>query len=164
MAKIKIKFGENEIEVESRDFYVDNQTVGEVIDTVTKHMQENKARIVFDDRSLEQLGKITNTYQTNLESLNSLEDAEAHEPEFTEPTAISIPEIKDKLEFLNSKSFFDSPRTVSETVEELREYGWSASLLDVSKTLAKMAFNREILKNSQDNRVYYFTKKALLVT
>ena len=31
MAKIKIKIGENEIEVDSRDFYIDNNTVGEVI-------------------------------------------------------------------------------------------------------------------------------------
>ena len=162
MAKIRVKFGHNEIEIDSRDFYVDNQTIGEVIDKVTKHMQENKARIVFDDRSLEQLEKMTDVYKENLETLNGLEDAETHEPEFSEPTPISQNEIREKLETLATKSFFDTPRTVSETVEELREYGWSASLLDVSKTLAKMAFNREILKNSRDHRSYYFVKEALL--
>ena len=51
MAKIKIKFGENEIEIDSRDFYVDNQSIGQVIDNVTKSMQENKARIVFEESS-----------------------------------------------------------------------------------------------------------------
>lgn len=162
MAKIKIKFGENEIEIDSRDFYVDNESIGEIIDNVTKHLQENKARIAFDDRSLEQLEKITETYKTNLDSLNTLEDVETHEPEFTPAKPISFDEIHDKLLFLESKSFFDTPRTVTETVEQLREYGWSASLLDVSKVLAKMALKCEILKNTHDNRNYYFVKEALL--
>ena len=161
MAKIKIKFGDNEVEIDSRDFYVDNHSIGDVIDTITKHMQENKARIVFDDRSLDQLGKITDVYQ-NDDAFSTLEDVEAHEPEFSDPTPISIHEIQGKLNILESKSFFDIPRTVSETVEQLREYGWTASLLDVSKVLAKMAIKREILKNSQDKRNYYFAKKALL--
>ena len=161
MAKIKIKFGENEVEIDSRDFYVDNHSIGNVIDTVTKHMQENKARIVFDDRSLEQLGKVTDVYQ-NDDALSVLDDVEAHEPEFSEPIPISINEIQGKLNILESRSFFDTPRTVSETVEQLREYGWSASLLDVSKVLTKMAFKREIQKNSQDKRNYYFVEKALL--
>ena len=34
MAKIKLRFGENEIEIESRDFYVDNNTIGEVINSL----------------------------------------------------------------------------------------------------------------------------------
>ena len=163
MAKIKIKFGVNEIEIDSRDFYVDNQSIGEVIDNITEHMQENKARIVFDDRSLEQLGKITEEVsQPNFDTLDALEDIEAHEPEFCEPIPIAPSEIKEKLEHLASKSFFDTPRTVTETVEQLREYGWAASLLDVSKVLAKMSLNREILKNSQEHRNYYFIKEALL--
>ena len=162
MAKIKIKFGVNEIEIDSRDFYVDNQSIGSVIDDVTKHMQENKARIVFDDRSLAQLGKMTEVSQPSFDTLNDLEDIEAHEPEFCEPTPISPNEIKGKLEFLASKSFFDTPRTVSETVEQLREYGWAASLLDASKVLAKMALKREIMKNSHEHRNYYFIKEALL--
>ena len=126
-------------------------------------MQENKARIVFDDRSLEQLGKMTEEVsEPNFDSLNVFEDIETHEPEFCEPTPIPPNEIKGKLEHLASKSFFDTPRTVSETVEQLREYGWAASLLDVSKVLAKMSLNREIMKNSRDQRNYYFVKEALL--
>jgi hypothetical protein len=73
-------------------------------------------------------------------------------------------EIKDKIDFLEKKSFFDQPRTVSDTVSELREYGWSASTLLVSKVLVKMAFNKEILKNSQDKRSYYLAKEAILTT
>lgn len=162
MAKIRIKFGENEVEIDSRDFYVDNQTIGEVIDGVTKSIQENKARIAFDDRSLDKLEQMTENYKSNLESLNTLDDAEAYEPEFSEPVQISINEIKEKIHFLGSKSFFDTTRTVTETVEQLREYGWGASPLDVSTILAKMAFNGEILKVSQDNRAHYFLKQALL--
>ena len=162
MAKIKIKFGVNEIEIDSRDFYVDNQSIGEVIDNVTKSMQENKARIVFEESS-EKLGKITEeASQPNFDTLDVLEDIEAHEPEFCEPIPITPSEIKGKLEHLASKSFFDTPRTVTETVEQLREYGWAASLLDVSKVLAKMSLNREILKNSREHRNYYFVKEALL--
>lgn len=162
MAKIRIKFGENEVEIDSRDFYVDNQTIGEVIDGVTKHIQENKARMIFDDRSLDKLEQMTDNYKSNLDSLDALDDAEAYEPEFNEPVQIPMSEIKEKINFLASKSFFDTNRTVTETVEQLREYGWGASPLDVSTVLAKMAFTGEILKVTQDNRAHYFLKQALL--
>ena len=155
MAKIKLKFGENEIEIESRDFYVDNQTLGEVIESVTTHLEENKARIVYEDKSAKQPG---------INYLKSLENAEVYEPEYSPPTPIAAEEIRDKLKILARKSFFDKPRTVSETVGQLREFGWSASPLHVSKALAKMAFNKEILKNSHENRSYYFAKEALLTT
>ena len=57
---------------------------------------------------------------------------------------------------METSGFFNSPRTVTETVEQLREYGWAASPLDVSKALAKMASNREMYKNSYENRTHYF--------
>ncbi len=117
-------------------------------------MEENKARIVYDSPPR----KSTVNY------LKSLEDAEVFEPEYSAPTPISSEEIRDKLEILAKKSFFNKPRTVSETVSQLREHGWATSPLYVSKALAKMAFNKEILKNSQDNRSYYFTKETLLTT
>jgi hypothetical protein len=60
---------------------------------------------------------------------------------------------------LETDSFFAQPRTVSETVEQLREYGWLASPLDVSKILARMAFHRELAKDSQENKTYYFKKQ-----
>ncbi len=153
MAKIKLRFGTNEIEIESRDFYVDNNTLGDVINSVTTHMEQNKARIIQDE---------SNSYQTNY--LNTLENAEVHEPEFSSPVPIFAEEVRDKINFLAKKSFFDQPRTVSDTVSQLREYGWSASPLLVSKVLVKMAFNKELLKNSQDKRSYYLSKEAILTT
>jgi hypothetical protein len=70
--------------------------------------------------------------------------------------------LRGKLLILSKNYFFDQPRTVPETVNELRERGLIASPLDVSKTLSKMAFNKELLKNKQGKRSYYFVKEALL--
>jgi len=162
MAKIKIKLGENEVEIESRDFYVDNATLGEVIESVTKHMPESQVKIIYqndDNQSEEKTIEISNP---NLDTLNILDDAEAFEPEFNEPSPISSNEIKSKLKILEHKSFFSKPHTVSETVEQLREHGWQASSLDVSKILAQMAANREIIKDSRESKSYYFTSEALL--
>ena len=94
--------------------------------------------------------------------LEYLDDAEAYEPEFNEPKYITSHEIKSKLRILETSKFFDSPRTVTETVQQLREYGWAASPLDVSKALAKMASNKEIMKNSEENRTHYFTQESLV--
>ena len=164
MAKIKLRFGENEIEIESRDFYVDNNTIGDVIDSVTAHMEENRARIIFDGKTSYQNIDNENTYQTSTNFLHTLENAEVHEPEFSSPMPIFAEEIKAKIDFLDKKSFFKQPRTVSDTVSALREHGWSASPLLVSKVLVKMAFNKEILKNSQDNRSYYLSREVMLTT
>ena len=164
MAKIKLRFGENEIEIESRDFYVDNNTLGDVINSVTTHLEENKARIIFDAKTSYNAIDDENTFQTNPNYLSTLENAEVHEPEFNSPMPIFAEEIKAKIDFLEKKSFFKQPRTVSDTVSELREYGWSASPLLVSKVLVKMAFNKEILKNSQDNRSYYLSREAMVTT
>ena len=149
MAKIKLKLGENEIEIDSRDFYVDNQTLGEVIDNISHHLPENHAKVVYE----------TESTQSGLEDLD---DAEVYEPEFNEPKPITSHEIKSKLRILETSRFFDSPKTVSETVQQLREYGWAASLLDVSKALAKMASNKEIMKNSHENRTHYFIQESLV--
>ena len=162
MAKIKLRYGENEIEIESRDFYVDNNTLGDVIDSVSTHLEANRSRIINDKKSSYQQIENENSYQKNLNYLGTLEDAEVHEPEFSSPIPIFEEEIKDKITFLDKKSFFNQPRTVSDIVSELREYGWSTSSLLVSKVLVKMAFNKEILKNSQDKRSYYLSKEALL--
>ncbi|MGY5146381.1 MAG: hypothetical protein ACW9W4_00035 [Candidatus Nitrosopumilus sp. bin_7KS] len=159
MARIKLKLGENEIEVDSRDFYVDNQTLGEIIDDISQHLPENQAKIVYE----------TDTAQSPIEAehpaqfgLEYLDDAEAYEPEFNEPKYITSHEIKSKLRILETSKFFDSPRTVTETVQQLREYGWAASPLDVSKSLAKMASNKEIMKNSKENRTHYFVQESLV--
>ena len=133
MARIKLKLGENEIEVDSRDFYVDNQTLGEIIESMSSHLPESHAKVIYETQPVAAPEIPTQS------GLESLEDAEIFEPEFNEPTHIAPNEVKSKLRILETSRFFDSPRTVTETVEQLREYGWAASPLDVSKVLAKMA-------------------------
>ena len=156
MARIKLKLGENEIEVDSRDFYVDNQTLGEIIENMSSHLPENHANVVYETEP------VTTTEVPVQSGLETLEDAEIFEPEFNEPIRIAPNEVKSKLRILETSRFFDSPRTVTETVEQLREYGWSASPLDVSKVLAKMASNKEMLKNSSENRTHYFIEESLV--
>jgi hypothetical protein len=162
MAKIRLRFGENEVEIESRDFYIDNETAGQVISDLAKNL-ENRARIVIDDEIVsDPAEQIKQVYQTNLDYLKMLKDAEVHEPEFSPPVQVSSDEIQSKIELLENESFFTKPRTVSETVEQLREYGWLASPLDVSKILARMAFHKELAKDSQENRTYYFKKQIIV--
>jgi len=159
LARIKLKLGENEIEVDSRDFYVDNQSLGEIIDGISHHLPENHAKIVYETESIPES---TQVEHSDLYGLEYLDDAEVYEPEFNEPRYITSHEIKSKLRVLETSRFFDSPRTVTETIQELREYGWAASQLDVSKALAKMASHKEIMKNSYENRTHYFVKESLV--
>jgi hypothetical protein len=157
LAHIKLKIGENEIEVDSRDFYVDNQTLGEIIDNISQYMPENQAKIVYESDSKQVSNKMTH-------GLESLDDAETFEPEFNEPKHIDNNEIQSKLKILETSKFFDSPRTVGETVQQLREYGWAASTLDVSKALAKMALNKKLTKNSNKNKICYSIEQLPLST
>ena len=161
MARVKLKIGENEIEIDSRDFYVDNNTLGEVIDNISNHLPENQAKVVYEYETPSPFQEIKSS---NEYGLDYLDDAEVNEPEFDEPKYINFSEIKSKLRILGTSKFFDSPRTVTETVQQLREYGWATSPLDVSKALAKMASNREILKNSHENRTHYFIQESLVST
>ena len=140
MAKIRIKQGSNEIEIDSRDFYVDNDSVADVIESLKQMLNERP--------------------QTDV--VNSLDNAEFHEPEFSSPSTIAVDDIKNKLRILAKDSFFDQPKTVGETVAQMSEYGWSASPFDVSVALTKMAFNKEFLKNTTDERNQYISKEALL--
>ena len=153
LAKIKLRIGDNEIEIDSRDFYVDNHTIGKVIENITMLLQESSARIM--------------PYSTKYgvgesNALSSLENAEIYEPEFEEPIFVPLDELHGKLLILSKNSFFDKPRTVSETGNELREHGWIANPLDVSKILAKMAFSKELTKGKQSDRSFYFVQKELL--
>jgi len=140
MAKIRVRFGRNEIEIDSRDFYVDNETVGEVIENIRQCMGQNE----------------------NQNPITSLPDAEVFEPEFSQGQGITSDLLTEKLNILAGESFFDQPRTVGEVVGSLMEHGWHASALDVSVALTKMAFSKELLKNSHDDRSYYFAKTAMV--
>ncbi len=154
MARIKLKIGENEIEVDSRDFYVDNQTLGEIIDSISQYIPENQAKIVYESNSK----SISNSTEHGLEYLD---DAETFEPEFNEPKYINTNEIQSKLKILETSKFFDLPRTVGETVQQLREYGWATSSLDVSKFLAKMALNKKFTKSSTENKICYSIEQPM---
>ena len=140
MAKIRVRFGKNEIEIDSRDFYVDNETVGEVIENIKQCMGESE----------------------NQNPITSLPDAEIFEPEFSQGQGVTSDLLTEKLHILAGESFFDQPRTVGEVVGSLMEHGWHASALDVSVALTKMAFSKELLKNSHDDRSYYFAKTAMI--
>ena len=153
MAKIKLRIGDNEIEIDSRDFYVDNHTLGKVIENITALLQESSARILPYSNQ-------PSIGESN--ALDSLENAEVYEPEFGEPVFVPIKELRGKLKNLSETSFFMSPRTVSETVNELREHGYIVNPLDVSKVLAKMAFSKELRKGKQADRSFYFVQKEIL--
>jgi len=153
LAKIKLRIGDNEIEIDSRDFYVDNNTIRKVIEDISALLQESSARIMPYPNEY-------NLGESN--ALDSLENAEVYEPEFGEPVFVPINGLREKLMILSKNSFFDKPRTVSETVNELREHGWIVNPLDVSKILAKMAFSKELTKGKQADRSFYFVQKELL--
>jgi len=153
LAKIKLRIGDNEIEIDSRDFYVDNSTIRKVIEDISALLQESSARIMPYPNEY-------NLGESN--ALGSLENAEVYETEFGETVFVPINELRGKLMILSKNSFFDKPRTVSETVNELRERGWIANPLDVSKILAKMAFSKELRKGKQADRSFYFVQKEML--
>lgn len=148
MAKIRLKCGTNEIEVDSKDFYVDNQSIDEVV--------SNLSRFVAERRNTPEHIKSEQIKSENY--LSSLEDAEIHEPEFTTPISIDVTQIKSKINILTRDSFFEQPRTVSEVVAQLYEYGWAARPLDVSKVLANMALNGELQKDLRERRSFYTNK------
>jgi hypothetical protein len=156
MAKIRLKFGENEIEVESKDFYVDNKSIDEVIYNLSRFVARNQTEEQRTNAPVEILREALNEPRTNY--LSSLEDAEIHEPEFVQPISIDRNQIRSKIHILARDSFFEQPRTVSEVVAQLREYGWAAVPLDVSKILANMALKKEIQKDMREKRSYYSNK------
>ena len=156
MAKIRLKFGENEIEVESKDFYIDNKSIDEVIYNLSRFVARNQTEEQRTNAQVEILRDALNEPKTNY--LSSLEDAEIHEPEFVQPISIDRNQIRSKIHILARDSFFEQPRTVSEVVAQLREYGWAAVPLDVSKVLANMALKKEIQKDMREKRSYYSNK------
>ena len=155
MARIKIKYGQNEIEIESKDFYIDNESIDQVICNLASFVKDSTSNVQYE-YSYDKSPQTT-------ELLNSLDDAEIHEPEFVKPTFIDKEQIRSKMQLLTHDGFFDQARTVAEVVEQLREYGWSAVPLDVSKVLANMAFTHELQKDLREKRSYYSAVKLLEV-
>jgi len=161
MAKIKIKYGENEIEIESKDFYVDNQSVNEVICNLASFVKDYGSN---SNSNIQYQYSYDAPYALHgTGALNMLEEAEIHEPEFVEPEFINKNQIRNKINILIQDSFFDQSRTVSEVVSQLREYGWATVPLDVSKVLTNMAFNTELQKDMREKRSYYSVVRLLEV-
>lgn len=158
MARIKIKYGQNEIEIESKDFYIDNESVDQVICNLASFVKDSTINNIQYEYSYDQ-----SPLQTTTGLLHSLVDAEVHEPEFVKPAFIDKDQIRNKMKTLIEDAFFDKPRTVSEVVAQLREYGWSAVPLDVSKVLTNMAFTHELQKDMREKRSYYSAVKLLEV-
>jgi len=159
MARIKIKYGENEIEMESKDFYVDNQSVNEVICNLTSFVKDSGS-----NGNVQYEYSYDRPYASHaIEALNILDEAEIHEPEFVKPTFIDKNQLPNKINTLIGDSFFDQPRTVSEVVSQMREHGWATVPLDVSKVLTNMAFNNELQKDLREKRSYYSAVKLLEV-
>ena len=154
MAKIRIRYGQNEIEIESKDFYIDNQSVDQVINNLSVHVKDYSPGTLQYDYSYGQPVK-------GAEVLNMLNDAEIHEPEFVKPTFLDKAQIKGKIRTLAEDGFFDQPRTTSEVVAQLHEYGWAAVPLDVSKTLTDMAFGYELQKDLREKRNYYSVAETI---
>ena len=82
MAKIRVKQGDNEIEIDSRDFYVDNDSAAEIIDALKQQLQKTPKNDI----------------------MNSLDNAEFHEPEFSSPVNIAVDDIRYKLRVLAKNS------------------------------------------------------------
>ena len=156
MARIRIKYGQNEIEIESKDFYVDNHSINEVVNNLAFFVKDQNTSPLQYDHSYSQSSQST-------ECLNMLEDAEIHEPEFTKPTFLDKKQLRNKIKVLIEDSFFDQPRTVSEVVSQLHEYGWTAVPLDVSKMLTDMAFSYQLQKELREKRSYYSVASMLEV-
>ena len=156
MARIRIKYGQNEIEIESKDFYIDNESVDQVICNLASYVKDSSSSSLQYEYTSDQSQKIT-------ELLKPLVDAEVYEPEFLKPTYIGKDQIQGKLQILIHDGYFDHARTVSEVVLQLREYGWSAIPLDVSKVLTNMAFNHQLQKDLREKRSYYSSIKLLEV-
>lgn len=123
MARIRVRAGSAEIEIDSRDLHIDNETAGQVIAEISGYLKPS------------------------MRVLEPLDDAEVREPEF-EPVPVKGGQLGPRLESLDGGGFFERPRTVAETVERLRGAGWSASPLDVSRGLARMAMSRRLCRGS----------------
>jgi hypothetical protein len=124
---------------------------------MSQYLPENQAKIVYELDS-------TSKPNSAEDALKCLDDAETFEPEFNEPKHIASTEIESKLKILETSKFFDSPRTATETVQQLREHGWATGTLDVSKALVKMSLDKKFTKSSSENKTCYSIEQLPLST
>lgn len=169
MARVRLRMGPSEVEIDSRDFYVDNETVRAVIEEMALCMREAPAagRPPVPLPAPPQAGSPEYLDATGLRNIR---EAEASEPEFSDHAASpgnndteeepppagpraqrahSREQVRDGLlMLLDTDAFFDYPRTVSDIAERLRECGWRAGSLAVSEVMTELAICKRVTKNS----------------
>ena len=52
MAKIRVKQGENEIEIDSRDFYIDNDSADEIIESLKQQLHKTPQNDILNSLRL----------------------------------------------------------------------------------------------------------------
>ncbi len=180
MARVRVRLGDGEVEIESRDFRVDNENAAGIVAALARYARgattEASPPVAAPPRAeAVLLASAPPSHCSPLPPaeaagapappadkapdvssvLDCLDDAEAPEPEFEEEDAAPPPDVRGRLRALGSGSFFDSPRTALDAAERLRERGWGASAMDVSRALSEMALGRELVRDSRGCRIYY---------
>ena len=140
MAHVRIKIGDNEIEIDSRDFYVDNDTVHQVVEELIKCMPKQHAQ-----------------KPNYLSDFDKIKEAEFCEAELEDAEVVhSHQQIREGLEGLhNIGHFFEIPRTVQEITQRMQKDRWLTNSNIISKVLADMANDNEIIRDySKDEESY----------
>ena len=156
MARIKLKIGENEIEVDSRDFYVDNQTLGEIIENITSHLPENQAKIVYETECQNHSKRINNSiwFRIHLMMLKHLN------LNLMNQNTLLLMKLNLNLRILETSKFFDSPRTVTETVEQLKRIWMGCKSIRCFKSFSKNGIKQRNYEKFYENRTHYFVEEA----
>ena len=168
MARVRLRVGSSEVEIDSRDFYVDNETVRAVIGEMALCIQEAPAA-GRPPAPLPAPTQAGSPEYLDATGLRNIREAEAPEPEFSDHA--TGPEADDAEEappagphaqrvhsreqvrggllmLLDADAFFDYPRTVSDIAQRLRECGWHAGSLAVSEVMTELAICKRVTKNS----------------
>lgn len=169
MARVRLRMGSSEVEIDSRDFYVDNETVRAVIEEMALCMQEAPATGRPPAPLPAPAPQAGSPEYLDATGLRNIREAEASEPEFSDhdqspeaddseegppagpraQRAHSREQVRDGLlMLLDTDTFFDYPRTVSDIAQRLRECGWHAGSLAVSEVMTELAICKRVTKNS----------------
>ncbi len=150
MAHIRIKIGSNEIEVDSRDFYVDNDTVQQVVEELIKCIPENQQH------------ENKPNYLSDFDS--KIKEAEFYEPELEDAGPMhSHQQIREGLRALhNTDNFFESPRTIQEITQRMQKSRWLTNSKIISKVLTDMTNDNEVICNySKDGTEAYVSPMCI---
>jgi len=154
MARIRIKCGQNEVEIESKDFYIDNQTAGEIINNLSVYVKEGAPGGMQYEYSYGQEAR-------NPGVLNMLEDAEVHEPEFVRPSPLHKGEIRDKIRTLVEDAFLTSRGPCQRWSRSCTSTAGRQYRLTYQRSLRTWRFGNELKKDLKDRRSYYSAARIL---